>query len=325
MAARPASASDMVMFSIITPTYNRVDLVRRAIESVLAQDDQDWELIAVDSGSTDGTREVLQEYAALDSRIRVICEATRRGVCPARNLAIDDARGEWIVPVDSDDEIPPGTLALFRRSIRARPEADQHRFMCRWDDGSLSPRPPVSSETWDYVGYLRFIERSARGGNGETQSCIRASTFRSVRYPEDRSYETLYHLEFAKRFVTAAHPEVARLYHTDATDQNSFAPNPGHWLRVAPDHARSLDQVIAAHGGALKTHAPYAYRLLLRTAAKFHFLAGQRLRGIAMSLKLWRTQPVSPVSWLILGLGILGPRAVAWADALRAHLRRRRA
>jgi glycosyltransferase involved in cell wall biosynthesis len=312
----------MPFFSIITPTYNRANLLRRALDSALAQDDRDWELIVIDSASVDGTRDVAREYAARDPRIRLVCEEARRGVCPARNVAIDAATGEWIVPLDSDDELPPGTLSLFRAKIAERPDVDQHRFMCRWDDGSSSPRPALVEEVWEYEDYLRFVNRSTIGGNGETMACVRASTFRTVRYPDDRSYETLYHLEFAKTFRTASHPEVARLYHTDAPDQNSFVPNPAHWLRVSPDHARSLATLIARHGDALRRIAPHAYRAQLQSAAKFHFLAGNRKGGTAFLLRLWRVAPLSPGSWLLFVLGMLGRHVVARAGAFRARVRR---
>lgn len=312
----------MPFFSIITPTYNRADLVRRAIDSALAQDDRDWELIVIDSASTDGTRDVVRQYAARDPRIRLVCEEARRGVCPARNVGIDASSGEWIVPLDSDDELPPDTLSLFRRKIAEQPDVDQHRFNCRWDDGSLSPRPPLTEEVWDYEGYLRFVDRSAVGGSGETMACVRASTFRTVRYPEDRSYENLYHLEFAKLFRTASHPEVARLYHTDAADQNSFVPNPSHWLRVSPDHARTLAKMFERHGDAIRRVAPHAYRAQLGSAAKFHFLAGDRKGAVKLLLKLWRVAPLSPRSWGIFTIGMFGRRAMAWADALRAYIRR---
>lgn len=311
----------MPFFSIITPTYNRATLLRRAIDSVLAQDDRDWELIVIDSASVDGTREVAREYAANDPRIRLICEEVRRGVCPARNVGVDAATGEWIVPLDSDDELPPGTLALFRQKIAARPDVDQHRFMCRWDDGSLSPRPGLQDEVWGYEGYLRFLDRIV-GGNGETMACVRASTFRTVRYPEDRAYETFYHLEFARQYRTATHSEVARLYHTDAEDQNSFVPNPTHWLRVSPDHARSLARVIEQHGEAMRGVAPRAYRAQLQSAAKFHFLAGDRKGGTALLLKFWRLAPISPLSWVIFAVGWMGAPVLARVDAFRAYLRR---
>ena len=312
----------MPFFSIITPTYNRAGLVRRAIDSALAQDERDWELIVIDSASTDGTRDVVREYAARDPRVRLVCEEARRGVCPARNVAIEASSGEWIVPLDSDDELPPGTLTMFRNKIAQQPGVDQHRFNCRWDDGSLSPRPPLAEDLWDYEGYLRFVERSAIGGNGETMACVRASTFRTVRYPDDRSYETLYHLDFAKTFRSASHPEVARLYHTDAPDQNSYVPNPAHWMRIAPDHARSLTQVLARHGEALQRIAPHAYRAQLQTAAKMHFLAGDRKGAFALLRRLWSVQTFAPRSWAIFAVGIFGRRAMAWGDALRGYLRR---
>src|ERR1051325_1006149 len=275
-------------FSIIIPTYNRAALVRRALASVLSQDDGDFEIVVVDSASTDGTREVVRENAERDGRVRLICEETRRGVCPARNTAVDAATGQWIIPLDSDDELASGALALFRRKIAAYPQADHHRFMCRWDDGSLSPRPPLQEEIWDYHGYLRFMERCAAGGLTESVSCVRRETFRVLRYPDDRSYETLYHFDFAARFLTAAHSEVGRLYHTDAADQNSFAPNAKHWLRVAPDQARTLHLLIERHGAAMQQHAPRAYDDFLRSAAKFGFMAGRRgaaLRLTGMLLK----------------------------------------
>ena len=308
-------------FSVIIPTYNRAALVRRALASVLSQDDGDFEIVVVDSASTDDTREVVREHAARDGRVRLICEETRRGVCPARNTAVDAATGGWIIPLDSDDELAPGALALFRRKITAHPQVDHHRFMCRWDDGSLSPRPPFQEETWDYHGYLRFLDRTAGGGLTESVSCVRRETFRVVRYPEDRSYETLYHAEFAARFLTAVYPEVGRLYHTDAGDQNSFAPNPKHWLRVAPDHARTLHQLIERHGAAMQQHAPRAYDELLHSAAKFDFMAGRRGAGLRLIGRLLKRKPLSPMSWAVLGFGVLGRHTIAYADSWRKYLR----
>lgn len=296
----------------------------RALQSALNQDFSDFEIIVVDSASTDGTRDVVRAHAASDPRIRLICEEGRRGVCPARNVAIDTACGEWIVPLDSDDELPPGTLAMFSAKITSAPDVAQHRFMCRWDEGSLSPRPPLVEEEWDYTGYLMFLERVAGGGNSETMSCILASTFQYVRFPEDRSYETLYHLDFAARFRTASHVEVARFYHSDATDQNSFVPNPRHWLSVAPDVAGSLERVISRHGVAMARVAPRAFNETLRSAAKFQFLSGNRRRALTLLRELWRRERLSPLSCGILGLGMLGSRPLAWADAFRAYLRRSR-
>lgn len=315
----------MPFFSIITPTVNRATLLRRAIDSVLAQDFADFEVIVVDSASTDNTREMVRALAANDARIQLVTEEVRRGVCPARNIGVTTAAGDWILPLDSDDELLPGTLAMFRRHIEEDPTIDHHRYMCRWDDGSFTPRPPLIDEVWDYDGYLRFLERTD-GLSGETMSCIRRSTFDVVRYPEDRAYETLYHIEFAQRFITRAHKEAARLYHSDAADQNSFVPNPRHWLRVAPDHARTLNEVVARHGAAMQRRAPRAYDALLRSASKFSFLANDRRQGLRLLLQLWSRDPIVPLSWMVFFFGMLGATPLAWADGIRfrMHMNRRR-
>ncbi|MEA2339163.1 MAG: hypothetical protein QOE82_3170 [Thermoanaerobaculia bacterium] len=309
----------MTFFTIVVPSFNRERLIARAIDSVLAQVDADFENVVVDSASTDNTRNVVRDYAARDARIRLVREETRRGVCAARNLGIANAHGEWIVPLDTDDELPAGTLAMFRRHIAGDPNADHHRYLCRWDDGSISPTPPFRDEVWDYDGYLRFLNQ-CENGRGETMSCIRASTFAEIRYPETRAYETIYHLDFARRHLTHAHPEVARLYHTDAEDQNSFVPNPQHWLRVAPDVAASLNDVLARHGAALARTAPRAYADFLRTTAKFNFLAGDRRRGAALLRRLWSKHPLVPISWIIFIFGMLGRVPLAWIDSVRFRI-----
>lgn len=87
--------------SIITPTYNRVHLIGEAVESVLAQTVSDWELLIVDDGSTDNTREVLAVYQS-DPRIHYLYQPNQ-GQSLARNAALAKARGEFIGFLDSDD------------------------------------------------------------------------------------------------------------------------------------------------------------------------------------------------------------------------------
>ena len=88
--------------SVIVPTYNRADLVGRAIESVLEQTYKDFELIVVDDDSKDNTREIIHEFN--DPRIRYICHDKNKGGSAARNTGIDLAKGKYIALLDSDDE-----------------------------------------------------------------------------------------------------------------------------------------------------------------------------------------------------------------------------
>ncbi len=94
--------------SVILPTYNRAWILREAVDSVLAQDYPDVELIVVNDGSTDDTRNILEEYG---DRIAVL-EQENRGVSAARNLGISSASGRLIAFLDSDDYWLPRKLSV---------------------------------------------------------------------------------------------------------------------------------------------------------------------------------------------------------------------
>ena len=90
--------------SVIIPTYNRAHLVGRAIQSVLNQTYQDFELIVVDDGSTDNTDEVIKEFQQKDNRIIYLKHDRNKGGSAARNTGIKASKGEYIAFQDSDDE-----------------------------------------------------------------------------------------------------------------------------------------------------------------------------------------------------------------------------
>jgi glycosyltransferase involved in cell wall biosynthesis len=95
--------------SIIIPAYNRCDLLKRALRSVLGQTYGEWEAIVVDDGSTDETDAVRGEFP--DARFRFIRHLANRGPAAARNTAIVAARGSILAFLDSDDEWAPDKLA----------------------------------------------------------------------------------------------------------------------------------------------------------------------------------------------------------------------
>lgn len=93
--------------SVIIPTYNRAELVPHAIESVLAQTFRDFELLVVDDGSTDDTREAVE--AIEDPRVRYLYQENG-GVSAARNYGAREANGEYLIFLDSDDTAYPDWL-----------------------------------------------------------------------------------------------------------------------------------------------------------------------------------------------------------------------
>ncbi len=105
--------------SIIVPTYNRGWIIKEAIESILAQDFDDYELIVIDDGSSDDTPDQLRTYG---DRIRFF-QQVNRGVSSARNAGIREARGELIALLDSDDTWLPEKLEAQVAFFNAFPEA----------------------------------------------------------------------------------------------------------------------------------------------------------------------------------------------------------
>lgn len=92
--------------SVIVPVYNVEKYLRRCIDSILSQTFSDFELLLIDDGSKDKSGEICDEYAAKDARVRVFYKENG-GVSSARNLGLDNAKGDWITFSDSDDELLP--------------------------------------------------------------------------------------------------------------------------------------------------------------------------------------------------------------------------
>lgn len=113
------------VFSVVIPTYNRARVVSRAIQSVLAQTIDDWELLVVDDGSVDGTEQTVLSFH--DARIRYCRHQSNRGASAARNTGILRAQGEYVAFLDSDDEWKPSKL---RRSLDAFSAAGSSRLAC---------------------------------------------------------------------------------------------------------------------------------------------------------------------------------------------------
>ena len=95
--------------------YNTEKYLRECVDSILAQTFTDYELLLIDDGSTDSSGAICDEYAQKDSRVRVF-HKENGGVSSARNLGLDNANGEWITFVDSDDMVYEDSLGILYES-----------------------------------------------------------------------------------------------------------------------------------------------------------------------------------------------------------------
>jgi glycosyltransferase involved in cell wall biosynthesis len=98
------------VISVVIPSFNTGDYISRCLDSVQKQTFSAIEIICVDDGSVDETPKILSQHAAMDPRIRVITLPENHGVPYARNLALDEAKGEYVYFMDSDDWIDPDYL-----------------------------------------------------------------------------------------------------------------------------------------------------------------------------------------------------------------------
>src|ERR1700730_13780136 len=104
-----------VRFSILLAVYNRENYVRQAVDSVLNQTFRDFELFAVDEGSTDNSAEILKSYG---TKLKLI-QQRNQGPESARNAAAAVAQGEYLVYLDSDDFLLPFALEIYDKVILA--------------------------------------------------------------------------------------------------------------------------------------------------------------------------------------------------------------
>lgn len=111
------------MISVIIPVFNCGNYLKTNIKSVLAQTVSDWELILVNDGSTDNSKEIIDEYVSSDSRIKAIHKEKSGGAGPARNSGIDAAEGEYLMFIDADDTLEPNMMERFLSALKGGADA----------------------------------------------------------------------------------------------------------------------------------------------------------------------------------------------------------
>jgi glycosyltransferase involved in cell wall biosynthesis len=143
----PSDHSNLI--SCVVPVFNRADTIRRAVESVLAQDYRPLELIVVDDGSTDATPEILDEleHEARDSALSLShVRQKNQGVSAARNTGIRLAHGGWIALLDSDDAWAPAKLTRQMALHAARPDLALSQTRETWIRNGVRVNPPARFE-----------------------------------------------------------------------------------------------------------------------------------------------------------------------------------
>lgn len=179
------------LLSIIVPVYKVESYLPRCVDSILAQTVSDLELILVDDGSPDRCGAICDEYAARDSRVRVI-HKENGGLSSARNAGIDIARGQWLGFVDSDDWITPDCYEKLLSCARRR----NVKLVCagRWDvsEKTVEMTPGLCPEKEETVSGMELARRIFTWDHLDSAAwdkLYRAELFRDIRYPVGRVNE----------------------------------------------------------------------------------------------------------------------------------------
>ncbi|HHP2259157.1 TPA: glycosyltransferase, partial [Klebsiella pneumoniae] len=107
------------LITVYIPTHNRSILLKRAVDSVLRQTYENFEIIICDDGSSDNTADYLVDLASRDHRVKFIRNNEPKGACFSRNRCIELAKGEFITGLDDDDEFVENRLQLFMESFQS--------------------------------------------------------------------------------------------------------------------------------------------------------------------------------------------------------------
>ena len=139
----------MVSVSFVVPVYNVERYLRASLDSALSQTLTDIEVVCVNDGSTDGSADILDEYAARDPRIKVVAQANA-GLSAARNAGLRVASGRYLLFLDSDDLLSPDAAAKL--VSKADAEALDVLF---YDADCFADAPSAAAQTKSYTNYYR--------------------------------------------------------------------------------------------------------------------------------------------------------------------------
>ena len=247
-----------MLFSVVIPTYNRLALLQRTLASVRRQSYADFEVIVVDDGSTDATREWL---ASQGGDLRVL-EQSNRGPGAARNLGAREAGGDYVAFLDSDDLWFPWTLDVFARAIKEHgsPHILGGNFVEFTDEAVLrAVREEPYQTAWfeDYIASCRYPYYVGSG------TCVlHRGALARAKFLEDRlngeDHDLILQMGILPGFVRVLAPVTLAWRRHPASETGDFSNGVLGTLRLlareklgiypgGPERARERHRILARH------------------------------------------------------------------------------
>ena len=277
--------------SVIIPTYNRAALLPRAVNSVLAQTCQDFELLLVDDCSADDTPQVIAAFA--DPRIRAFRHDVNRGLSAALNTGIANASAEYCAFLDDDDEFTPNSLADRLTALVAAPP--EVALVYGWADwindttGEVQPglRPTLEGEA--------AFEHTLTPGNivGNGGLLVRASAAKDVGGFDERlqwGSDSYFTCSIISKYRIISLPKVVAYFH----EQHSH-------LRVTEVSNRKtqMDTYLAVHLDGFQAaleQRPHHFAYLLRWKAALSMEHRRMMESLRYSMAAFKQHPFTPTN-----------------------------
>jgi glycosyltransferase involved in cell wall biosynthesis len=288
------SCSKPPQFSVIIPTFNRADLLPRAIQSVLNQSFGDFELLIVDDHSPDNTKSVVESFS--DRRVRYVYHEDNKGAPATRNTGIAYAKGEYIAFLDDDDEYLPQFLLEMHQIFNGSPESIGFSWGgIRWIKDADGEELVLREEMWQPKfqnrehAYLSFLKSRRIGNSGLV---VRKSCFDEVGLFDEQirggAEDTEFLIRLVRCFDFKMAPRVLIKVHLHAGS---------HLRSYSQKKAFDYERIIEKNKQALLDHpdllASKHYKI-----AWLYYHGGNKIKARHYMRQALRAAPLRPRVWL---------------------------
>jgi len=221
-------------YSFIIPTYNRAYCIKNTLESIFNQQTKDYEIVIIDDASIDNTYESISEFINLGN-VNYIRLIKNGGVNVARNVGISEARGEWLILLDSDDFLTKNGLSDINKVIEERHHLSSvFMFACINLDGELTVNTP------EYTGLLYAKQYFNEKIQGEYFVVVRRDVLIKFPFEEKiRGGEGITWKKIIIKYPFFISNIPSRIYNNLSDDRLSYKTS-NFYLRVFECHLRDL-------------------------------------------------------------------------------------
>ncbi len=281
-------------FTIVLTTYNRKDLLSRAIGSVVKQTFNDFELIIIDDASTDGTEDYLEslkeELKTLKIKFEIVLKKENKGVNHSRNIGIDKANGKWLLFLDDDDYLVENALEEISKTIYNFPGYDSYNFLVAKESGYDEKFSFIDTENEfleiDFIDYIK-----GEKVRGEFLGVLRTDLIKKYKYPEFvNGYEGLLWLQMYKDGMRAIFFKKALRIYDDSTE--SICRVKIWTLKTLRNKIIGIVHLIRKWGNLLKKYNRKNYALNLSVLSKYLILKKYKKLAFKVNFQAFKINPL---------------------------------